>query len=230
MTESVVGAGHRPALSLGGSDFFYWTVRNALFIIYKLLFRFQHSGSGKVPPATDARGVILAPNHSSYLDPPLLGISLNRRVTFLAKQYLFEHFFVGFILRGIGAYPIKSDSGNDFRSIRDLVRILKSGHCVTVFPEGTRSEDGQMKEPESGIGFLAMKSGAWVVPVYAEGTFAAFPKGAKSLKCKHVRVVYGDAFIPAENKDWVQSSDYTAVSRDIMRRINEIKAVADINR
>ena len=129
----------RPKSKLGGSEFFYWFIRNALFIAYKVCFSFRSAGSEKVPPETDPRGVILAPNHASYLDPPILGISLKRRVTYLAKEYLFKHGFVGFVLRNIGAYPIKSESGNDFRSIRDLVRLLKDGHCVTVFPEGTRS-------------------------------------------------------------------------------------------
>ena len=213
----------KPKAKLGGSGFFYRFIRAVLFITYKLLFRFQYSGSGRVPAATDRRGVILAPNHASYLDPPILGISLKRRVTYLAKDYLFKHGFVGFILRSIGAYPVKSESGNDFRSIRDLVRILKGGHCVVVFPEGTRSETGQMKEPESGIGFLAMKSGAWVVPVYIEGSYAAFPKGAKGFKCRPIQVTYGEAFIPAENRAWEALGDYMAVSEDIMRRIKELK-------
>ena len=208
---------------LGGSDFFYRFIRVVLFITYKLLFRFQYSGSERVPAASDARGVILAPNHASYLDPPILGISLKRRVTYLAKDYLFKHGFVGFVLRSIGAYPIKSESGNDFRSIRDLVRILKDGHCVVVFPEGTRSETGQMKEPEGGIGFLAMKSRAWVVPVYIEGSYAAFPKGARGFKCRPIKVSYGEAFIPAENRAWEALGDYMAVSHDIMRRIQELK-------
>ena len=213
----------RPKGKLGGSGFFYRFIRAVLYITYKLLFRFKYAGTKQVPAATDRRGVILAPNHASYLDPPLLGISLKRRVTYLAKDYLFKHGFVGFVLRGIGAYPIKSESGNDFRSIRDLIRILKDGHCVAVFPEGTRSETGQMKEPEGGIGFLAMKSGAWVVPVYIEGSYEAFPKGAKGIRCRPIKVFYGEAFIPADNRAWEAMGDYMAVSQDIMRRIKELK-------
>ena len=211
----------RPQAMLGGNGLFYRFIRAVLFIIYKILFRFRYFGAEKVP---QSGGVILAPNHASYLDPPILGISLKRRVTYLAKDYLFRHWFVGLILRSIGAYPIKSESGNDFKSIRDLVRILKSGHCVVVFPEGTRSETGQMKEPEGGIGFLAMKSGAQVVRVYIEGSYEAFPKGAKSFKCKPIKVYYGDAFIPAENKEWADQKDpYMAVSQEIMGRIKKIK-------
>ena len=209
---------------LGGSGLFYRFIRNALFIAYKLCFRFKYFGSDNVPGEQDSRGVILAPNHASYLDPPLTGISLKRRVTYLAKAYLFDNFFVGFVLRSIGAYPIKTESGNDFRSVRDLVRLLKQGHCVTVFPEGTRSETGEFGEPESGIGFLAMKSGAWVVPVYIKGSYAAFPKGAKGFKCKPIEVHFGQAFIPAENKEWAAMEDpYTAVSQRIIQDIKILK-------
>ncbi len=211
------------AYAFGGSGLFYRFIRDVLFIVYKVCFRFQYFGSEHVPGQHDQRGVILAPNHASYLDPPLLGISLKRRVTYLAKTYLFDHFFVGFVLRSIGAYPIKSESGNDFRSVRDLVRLLKAGHCVTVFPEGTRSENGTFREPESGIGFLAMKSGAWVVPAYIRGSYEAFPKGAKRFKCRPIQIYFGEAFIPAQNSAWEAMKDYAGVSQDIMRRIKEIK-------
>ena len=209
---------------LGGSELFYRFIRDVLYITYRLLFHFRSSGSERVPKPSDPRGVILAPNHASYLDPPLLGISLKRRVTYLAKQYLFEHGFVGMVLRNIGAYPIKSESSNDFRSIRDLIRILKQGACVGVFPEGTRSEDGNLKEAEGGIGFLAVKSDAWVVPVYIAGSFAAFPKGAsKPHYGKPISVHYGEPFL-ASQMGWTQGEEhYLAVGRHIMSEIKKIK-------
>lgn len=211
---------------LGGSEFFYRFIRVVLYIVYRLLFRFRHFGSDKVPQEKDPRGVILAPNHCSYLDPPILGISLKRRVTYLAKQYLFEHNLVGWVLRSVGAYPIKSESANDFRSIRDLLRILKQGACVVVFPEGTRSETGRFKEPESGIGFLAVKSGAWVVPTYIKGSFEAFPKGAKKIRRRPIEAHYGDPFLPAD-KGWTGGEEhYAALGRHIMAEIKKLKETA----
>jgi len=192
-------------------------------MVYRLLFRFRTFGSDKVPQKKDPRGVILAPNHASYLDPPLLGVSLKRRVTFLAKQYLFEHGFVGWVLRNIGTYPIKSESTNDFKSIRDLIRLLKQGACVAVFPEGTRSEDGNFREPEGGIGFLAVKSGAWVVPVYIKGSYEAFPKGAKKVRSRPIEVHYGEPFLPAEKGKDSSVDHYIFVGRQIMAKIKEIK-------
>lgn len=206
------------------NPFFYGLIRAVLFIAYKLCFGFKSFRSSLVPDEADKRGVILAPNHASFLDPPILGISLKRRVTYLAKEYLFRAFFVGWVLRSIGALPIKTES-QDFRSIRDLLRVLAEGRCVVVFPEGTRSLDGNFRDPQSGVGFLAIKSQAWVVPVYIQGTFAAFPKGAKWFKCRPVKVFYGKAFIPAMDKDLMSQEDrYLAVSNRIMNEIKKIKS------
>jgi 1-acyl-sn-glycerol-3-phosphate acyltransferase len=166
----------------------------------------------------------LAPNHASYLDPPILGISVRRRVTYLAKEYLFQHGFVGWVLRKVGAYPIKSETGTDFRSIRDLIRILKRGACVVVFPEGTRSPDGNLQAPESGIGFLAVKSGAWVVPAYIRGSFDAMPRGTKGVRLKPVSVHYGEPFVATEERFGSGDEAYMAVSRHIMAEIEKIKA------
>src|SRR4051812_30184600 len=98
-----------------GYEFAYRLLQGVLFTSYKALFRLRIYGASHVPPPSDPRGVILAPNHASYLDPPILGISFRRRVTFLAKEYLFRNFFVGGVLRSIGAYPIKSQK-DDFKS------------------------------------------------------------------------------------------------------------------
>jgi 1-acyl-sn-glycerol-3-phosphate acyltransferase len=215
----------RSSSVLGGSESFYRLIRLALLICYKACFRIRFYGTGHVPDARDDRGVILAPNHASYLDPPIMGIALQRRVTYLAKDYLFKHWLVGGVLKNIGAYPIKSDTGNDFKSIRDLIRILKHGACVTVFPEGTRSETGNFKEPEPGIGFLAIKSRAWVVPVYIEGSFEAFPKGAKGFKCKPIHVFFGKPFVPSLDAELLAAGEaaYAAVSQKIMLEIRALK-------
>lgn len=207
-----------------GSSTIYGIIRFVLFIVYKALFGFRATGTENVPPSSDPRGVILAPNHESYVDPPLTGISLKRRVTYLAKEYLFKHGFVGWILRSIGAYPIHSEGGSDFKSIRDLVRLLKAGRCVTVFPEGTRSPDGELQKAEGGIGFLAIKSGAWVVPVYIDGTFEALPRDAKKIKRGPVKIAFGQAFVPAEDPEILSAPDpYQAVGDKIMGKIRSLK-------
>jgi len=205
------------------NEWFYRLIRVVLYSSYRLRFRFKYFGSENVPGSEDPRGVILAPNHASYIDPPIMGISLKRRVTYLAKEYLFSTFFVGWVLRMIGALPIKGEA-HDFSSIRGLIRILNLGRCIVVFPEGTRSEDGRFKEPEGGIGFLAVKSGAWVVPVYIHGSYEAFPKGVKWPRRKPVEVHYGKPFIPANQKELLAGDEpYLAISRKIMADIAKLK-------
>ncbi len=202
----------------------YYTIKFVLFIYYKLFFHLRCYGADKVPGETSGRGVILAPNHASYLDPPLLGVCAKRRVTFLAKEYLFNAFFVGWVLRTLGAVPIKTQA-DDFRNIRKLIKLLQQGRCIEVFPEGTRSPDGNLQEPESGVGFLAIKSGAAVIPVYIDGTYQAWPRGANFFKCHPVRVYLADPFVPALDKSLMQEKDpYAAVSRKIMAEIAELKS------
>lgn len=216
-----------PAAKLKKSTFrFYKLVRSVLLIIYRVSFRFKHYGSANVP--ADERGVILAANHASFLDPPALGLPLTRHVTYLAKEYLFNVFVLGTALRWLGCLPIKSDRNDDFKSIRQLLRMLELGRCIVVFPEGTRSLDGNLKDVEGGVGFLAVKSKAWVVPIYIRGTFDALPRGGKFFKCRPVEVHFGKAFIPALDESLKgHENHYLAVSRKIMDDIRNIKKAVE---
>jgi 1-acyl-sn-glycerol-3-phosphate acyltransferase len=204
----------------------YALMRGVLFIGYKICFSLRSYGTEHVPPDSDPRGVILAPNHASFLDPPILGVTLGRPVTYLAKEYLFKKPVVGWALESCGALPISSGA-EDFRTIREIVRGVKNGACVVIFPEGTRSVDGELKAGESGIGFVAMKSAAWVVPTYIEGTFEAFPRGQKMFKCRPVKVHYGEPFVPAQDEAILKAQDpYAAVSARIMVEIKKLKDAA----
>lgn len=204
--------------------FFYSLCQVVLFTLYKLFFNFRTFDSKNVP--RDTRGIILAPNHASYLDPPLLGISLKKPITYLAKEYLFKKPVWGTLIDWLGVLPIQSE-GDDFRSMRQLLRALKNGRQIVVFPEGTRSETGELRQPEGGVGFLAIKSHAYVVPVYIEGSYEAFPKGKKFFRCHPIRVFYGKPFIPADDaKIMAEPDPYTAVGERIMAEIREMKSRA----
>ena len=207
------------------SPLFYKLTQIVLYRFYRICFDFKVYGVKNVPE--DSRGVIFAPNHASFLDPPILGISLKKPIHYLAKEYLFKVFGFGRTLHWLGILPIKSKS-DDFRSMRQILRALKDGKRLVLFPEGTRTLNGQFQEAEGGAGFLAVKSRAYVVPVYIQGTFGAFPKGAKWFRCGPVRAYYGKPFIPAEDAELMIAKDpYLAVSQRIMAEIKKIKEAVD---
>ena len=207
------------------SALFYKLTQVVLFRFYRICFDLKFYGAANVP--NDSRGVIFAPNHASYLDPPMVGITLEKPIHYLAKDYLFKVFALGRMLYWLGSLPIKSEA-DDFRSMRQLLRALKEGKRMTIFVEGTRSADGNFKEVEGGAGFLAVKSKAHVVPVYISGSFAAFPKDAKWIRCKPVRLYYGKPFIPCEDAELMaKENPYMAVSEKIMAEIKKIKADAE---
>ncbi len=206
------------------SPLFYKLTQIVLYRFYRICFDFKHYGTKRVP--NDSRGVIFAPNHASYLDPPILGISLEKPIHYLAKDYLFKVFALRRMLYWLGSLPIKS--ANDFHSMRELLRALKEGKRLVIFPEGTRTLDGKFQDVEGGAGFLAVKSKTYVVPVYISGTFEAFPKGVKRFRCRPVRVYFGTAFIPCEDKELMAKEDpYLAVSQKIMSEIKKIKDEVD---
>ena len=203
------------------SPLFYKLTQIVLFSFYRICFDFKFYGTENVPDG--ARGVILAPNHASFLDPPILGISLEKPIHYLAKEYLFKVFALRRMLYWLGALPIKSEA-DDFRSMRQILRALKEGKRLVIFPEGTRTLDGNFQEVEGGAGFLAVKSKAHVVPVYIEGTYAAFPKGVQWFRCRPVRIYFGKPFIPSEDAELMAEDDpYLAVSQRIMTEIKKIK-------
>ncbi len=204
-------------------DGFYASIRFVLYIAYRVLFRFRSFEVQNVPHDR-TRGVIFAPNHSSFLDPPVIGISTQEPITYLAKEYLFKPPLFGTALRWLGVLPIKSEK-DDFKSMRQLIRLLQSGERTVVFAEGTRSKDGELQTVEPGIGFLAIKSHAVVVPVYIKGSFDAFPRHVKWPRCgKPINIYYGQSFVPeAEDSIMKSAEPYGAVANRILEEIRRMK-------
>ncbi len=145
-----------------------------------------------IPPG----GVVIASNHQSYLDPVLLGAGLPRHLSFMARDTLFLNPLFGPLIRAVHAFPVRRD-GVGKEGLREAVRRLKAGEAVVVFPEGTRSPDGEIGEIREGAGLLARLADVPVVPAAVEGTFRVWPKGRAYPLPAPIRVAYGKA-IPAE--------------------------------
>jgi 1-acyl-sn-glycerol-3-phosphate acyltransferase len=124
---------------------------------------------------------IIAANHVSFLDPPVVGQVFDEPIHYFARKTLFDHPLAGKILRQWQAIPIDRDKP-DTSSLKATIRLLKSGKKVLMFPEGTRSPDGSLGAAEAGVGLFLAKTGAPVLPVRLYGTYEAYPRGAKFLR------------------------------------------------
>lgn len=150
----------------------------------RLFFRAEISGAENVP---GEGGVIIAANHVSNWDPPVLATFVMRQFHFMAKQELFEIPVFGGAIRKLHAFPVKRGAA-DRAAIKQAIRILQEGACLGLFPEGTRSKDGELGKPEPGIALIALKAGVPVVPAAIIGTEKIFSRGEFFPK---VKIVYG---------------------------------------
>ena len=130
---------------------------------------------------------IIAANHCSFLDPPLVGVACKRAIHYLARKSLLDVPVLGPILPELNVIPV--DQKNPERSaLMGIIRVVKSGGAALIFPEGSRSPDGQLQPAQPGIGMVVAKTGAPVVPVRIEGSFEALPRGAAFLRLRPVTV------------------------------------------
>lgn len=147
-------------------------------------------------------GFIIASNHVSYMDPFILGLASKRRLSYVARESLFQNRILRFLLYRVDAFPIKRNT-TDFRAVREALRRLKRGAAVVLFPEGTSKGKSGQKKVQPGIGFIATKAGRPVIPAYIYGSDKVLPPGQKMLRRHRVTVIFGepiylafDAFYP----------------------------------
>jgi 1-acyl-sn-glycerol-3-phosphate acyltransferase len=156
-------------------------------LFFRLGFGLEIRGREHIP----RRGAfILASNHFSYLDPPLIGSSCPRRVAFMARSNLFRHPVLGAYLRGVGVIPLQRESG-DLPALRAAIRTLSQGQPLAIFPEGGRQLSGRLGAAKRGVGLLAMEARVPIVPVLVRGTFQALPPGARGLRRAKIQVAFG---------------------------------------
>ena len=165
-------------------------------------------------------GVILASNHQSYWDPPILGISLPRESFFLAKKELFRHKLLGWLISRLHTIPVSRDTP-DPQAYKMAIKVLLSGKSLILFPEGTRNRGEEFLEPKLGVGLLALEAQVPIVPVYLENTRNLW----KTLKNgKKILVKFGQPL----SLSWLKGvspdkSGYRQVAREVMGRIQNLK-------
>ncbi|MEE9368756.1 MAG: lysophospholipid acyltransferase family protein [Pontiella sp.] len=169
-------------------------------------------------------GVLFASNHASFLDPPVVGVGYRGRpVHFMARNTLWNSKFGTWWMTKVGCIPVSRGTG-DIKALKITIRMLKEGKAVSMFPEGTRTEDGELQEAKGGIGFIIEKSGCVVVPAYIDGTYKAHPKGTSFIKPSKVSITYGK---PITQEDFQALGSgrevYDAHAALIMERIADLK-------
>jgi 1-acyl-sn-glycerol-3-phosphate acyltransferase len=185
--------------------------------LFRLWFRVTAQGLENVPREGP---VLLASNHLSVLDPPLVGSIVPRTVDFMAKAELFRIPGFGALIRRLYAHPVER-SGSDAAALRLALRLLEEGRVLLVFPEGTRGVEGRLGGARAGAGMLAAMSGAPVVPVYVQGTGRALPRGARFPRRVPISVRFG---APLQFSRGSGKGRYQEVSEAIMAAIGRLKA------
>jgi 1-acyl-sn-glycerol-3-phosphate acyltransferase len=164
--------------------FIGWTFFRAFFRWY---CHWEVIDSRNVPATGPA---ILASNHSSFLDPPLVGAAAKREINYLARESLFRFPVIGWLLRHVNAVPVDREGGGA-AGLRAIFDRLMRGGAIILFPEGTRSPDGTLQKAKSGIGLTVIKSEAPVVPVRVFGTFDAYNRHHTLPRPRKVAVRFG---------------------------------------
>lgn len=197
----------------------YWLGRAFFRCLFRWVGSWQVEGRENVP---EKGALILAPNHLSYLDPPLVGSAVDRPAWFMGKAELFEVPVFKWFLPAVHAFPVRRGTG-DRAALKRTLELLAAGEAVTLFPEGTRSQTGELGEPEVGIGMIALRSGAAVVPMAIAGTDAMLPRDARFVHRARVRIRIGPPlhFPPPEGK--ADREAYAAVARQVLEAIRALR-------
>ena len=166
--------------------------------------------------------VLVASNHQSFLDPPLIGNLYDTEMVFLARKTLFVGFFK-WLYPQWNAIPVDQDRP-DMSSLKTIIRKLKEGHRVLVFPEGARTLDGEIAEAAPGIGLIAAKSGTVIQPVRISGAREALPRGSARIRFARITVSVGPAIhlTAEEQKTPNGKEDYERITEKIMNAISAL--------
>ena len=181
---------------------FYW-------IIYTIIWRRKVTGLENLPENT---GYIIAANHKSFADPPLVGSSIIKPVHFMAKKELFSIPVFGWILKKVNAFPVDR-SGSDQKAVRTAIKLLSSGKILLLFPQGGRRKDSGSEEYtkfRGGAGLLACWAKVPVVPCKIENSDKLFQ--LKKLKVTFFEPVYPPAGKPRQE-------DYERITAEVMLKI-----------
>lgn len=198
----------------------YLISRYVLCPFLRIVFWMKVEGRENIPPGA----AILAPNHVSYMDPPVVGCAAwPRRCCFMGKAPLFKIPLLGWYIRRMGCFPVHQNTA-DRQALRTAIDVLNKGELLIMFPEGTRSGDGYLIEPQSGVALLAKMSGAPAIPTAVIGTREIMPADPRIPRWHRLQVIFGE---PMYYQHYFEKHKSDRLARDIfshdlMQRIGEM--------
>lgn len=181
--------------------------RFLLSIVFTVFYRVEIIGKEKLPSEGP---VVLCSNHIGQMDMFFIGYRLKRLVHYMAKHELFKIPVIGFIIKNLGAFPVRRGTG-DVKAIKTSLNLLKNGNIVGIYPEGTRVKEGTTVDIKPGAAMLVQKTGALVMPVAIKGKYRIFSK---------VKVVFGEPFsLNMDSGKKYSNSELVEKTEYIMERV-----------
>ncbi len=186
-----------------------------LRLFYYPVYRMQVVGRENIPQEGP---VLLCSNHVAMKDPVMLGVAQKRQVFYMAKEELFKNWFIGGLLRKLGAFPVKRGTGGT-DALEEAYALLGENAVVGVFIEGHRSKDGQLQRPKTGAALLQYRTKATVVPVCITAGDGKFPAPFKKTVIRFGKPISGEKLgIPDDS-----SMQLRRASRTIMGEIAALR-------
>jgi 1-acyl-sn-glycerol-3-phosphate acyltransferase len=200
----------------------YRVARWLVGLVFRVVWRPRVRGLDRLPRTTP---VILASNHLSFIDSVVIPLVVPRRVRFLAKAEYFEgHGLRGWanwiFFRLVDAVPVRRGGQRESMAALDAaLEVLRSGCAFGIYPEGTRSRDGRLYRGRTGVGWLALSSGAPVVPVALDGTDRMQPVGRRLPRIHRIGVTFGE---PVDPSPWIEQVTASGGAGRARREITDL--------
>ena len=207
MTNDKFSTADRPL----ASRMWYESLRVPVQLAAVLGWQVRHSGRYNIPCSG---GVLVAANHQSFFDPPFVGLGCARRMNYLARATLFRFAPFRWLIHSLDAIPIDRD-GMGLSGMRESLRRLKRGEMVLVFPEGARTETGEIQPFLPGFAALAARSRAAILPVAIEGAYQAWPIMRRLPKPGRIYIHYGPPILP----DQIEAMTERDLLAEVERRV-----------
>lgn len=194
----------------------------AIFVVSvyaKLFYRHKVYGKEHFPKT----GGMICSNHTSFLDPPLIGISCPGMVHFLGRDTLFKSPFFGWLIRQLKTHPVKRGKGNIY-AFKLAMSLVRKGNKVVIFPEGRRSPDGELKNGQLGVSMLVQRTGCQVIPVYIHGAYEIWSNKRRLPKIfGKTALIFGT---PLNFDDIAETEDKKEGQKEVVARI--MAKIADL--